>query len=113
MVMNGLKSSITGRAISMGIINAEAVDIRDYTLDRDRRVDDYPYGGGAGMLMEAQPVYDAYKAVIGMMKNVENIDYKNCRRPRVVYMTPKGKTFDQKMAQELAGEESLIPLRTL
>ena len=108
MVMNGLKSSITGRAISKGIINAEAVDIRDYTLDRDRRVDDYPYGGGAGMLMEAQPVYDAYKAVIGMMKNVENIDYKNCRRPRVVYMTPKGKTFDQKMAQELAGEESLI-----
>ena len=78
MVMNGLKSSITGRAISKGIINAEAVDIRDYTLDRDRRVDDYPYGGGAGMLMEAQPVYDAYKAVIGMMKNVENIDYKNC-----------------------------------
>lgn len=108
MVMNGLKSSITGRAISKGIINAEAVDIRDYTLDRDRRVDDYPYGGGAGMLMEAQPVYDAYKAVIGMIKNAENSDYKKCRRPRVVYMTPKGKTFDQKMAQELAGEESLI-----
>ena len=100
MVMGGLNSSITGRAISKGLINAKAIDIRDYTLDRDRRVDDYPYGGGAGMLMEAQPVYDAYQAVLGMTGN--------SRKPRVVYMTPKGKTFDQKMAEEFAHEESLI-----
>lgn len=98
MVMNGLGSSITGRAISKGIISVEAVDIRDYTKDRDRRVDDYTYGGGAGMLMEAQPVYDAYL----------NITEKLGKKPRVVYMTPKGHTFDQKTAEELADEESLI-----
>ena len=98
MVMNGLESSITGRAIDKGIISAEAVDIRDYTKDRDKRVDDYTYGGGAGMLMEAQPVYDAYLSITERLG----------KKPRVVYMTPKGRTFDQNIAEEFAGEDSLI-----
>ena len=62
MVMGGLNTSITGRAIDKGLISVEAVNIRDYTQDKHNKVDDYPYGGGAGMLMQAQPVYDAWKA---------------------------------------------------
>ena len=98
MVMNGIHSSITGRAMDRGILNIEAVDIRDYTLDRNRRVDDYTYGGGAGMLMEAQPVYDAYTDVLK----------RSGKTPRVVFTTPKGKVFDQKMAEEFAAEDAVI-----
>ena len=63
MVENGLQTSILGRAIQKGLIGIHAVNIRDYTQDKHNKVDDYPYGGGAGMLMQAQPVYDAWKAV--------------------------------------------------
>ena len=63
MVENGLKTSILGRAVDRGLIGVHAVNIRDYTADRHGRVDDYPYGGGAGMLMQAQPVYDAFCAL--------------------------------------------------
>ncbi|MCR4840348.1 MAG: tRNA (guanosine(37)-N1)-methyltransferase TrmD [Lachnospiraceae bacterium] len=93
-----LGSSIIGRAKSAGIIEINAVNIRDYTTDKHRQVDDYPYGGGAGMVMMAEPVYACYKAV------TEGIKVK----PRVLYMDPKGKTFDQNMAKELAKEEELV-----
>ncbi len=63
MVEGGLRESIIGRALSKGVISLETVNIRDYTTDKHKKVDDYPYGGGAGMLMQAQPVYDAWKAV--------------------------------------------------
>ena len=63
MVENGLQTSILGRAIQKGLIGIHAVNIRDYTQDKHNKVDDYPYGGGAGMLMQAQPVYDAWKAI--------------------------------------------------
>ena len=63
MVMNGLLTSITGRAVKQNKIAIEATNIRDYTLDKHAKVDDYPYGGGAGMLMQAQPVYDAYQSI--------------------------------------------------
>ena len=63
MIEQGAKNSILGRAIDNGIISLEAVNIRDYTEDKHRKVDDYPYGGGAGMLMQAQPVYDCWRAV--------------------------------------------------
>ena len=79
MVMNGLSTSITGRAIESGKLHIEAINIRDYTQDKHNHVDDYPYGGGAGMVMQAQPVYDAYMAL------VERIG----RRPWVIYMTPQ------------------------
>ena len=64
MVMQGLMTSITGRAVKQNKIGIEAVNIRDYTQDKHKKVDDYPYGGGAGMLMQAQPVYDAYRSCL-------------------------------------------------
>ena len=98
MVLNGLGTSITGRAMERGILNIEAVNIRDYTLDRHLHVDDAPYGGGAGMVMQPEPVYRAYEALR------ERIG----RKPRVLYMTPQGKVFSQEIARELAKEEDLV-----
>ena len=63
MVRDGLNTSIIGRASSKGLLSVEAVDIRDYAFNKHSSVDDYPYGGGAGMLMQAEPVYQAYEAV--------------------------------------------------
>ncbi|MBO5523749.1 MAG: tRNA (guanosine(37)-N1)-methyltransferase TrmD [Roseburia sp.] len=98
MVLQGLNTSIIGRAAEKGLLSIEAVNIRDYTLDKHKKVDDYPYGGGAGMLMQAQPVYDAWKSI------VDRIGY----RPRTIYLTPQGTTFTQPMAKEFAKEEDLI-----
>lgn len=100
MVMNGLNTSITGRAIEKGLLSIDAVNIRDYAYNKHNSVDDYPYGGGAGMLMQAEPVYQAYEAVAGKLE----------KKPRLVYLSPQGQTFDQKMAEELAREEELILL---
>lgn len=112
MVMQGLHTSILKRAVEKEYIYIEAVNIRDYTLDKHGKVDDYTYGGGAGMLMQAQPVYDAYKAVEERISvrnaapnNTDGIDKKT---PRVIYVTPQGKTFHQEMAQEFSKEEDLI-----
>ncbi len=96
MVLQGLNTSIIGRAVEKDIISIDAVNIRDYTLDKHGKVDDYPYGGGAGMLMQAQPVYDAWKAVSGGKKI------------RTVYVTPQGTHFSQKLAMDMAKEEELI-----
>lgn len=104
MVLQGLGASIIGRASEQGYIRIEAVNIRDYTLDKHGKVDDYTYGGGAGMLIQAQPVYDACTAV------QERIAASSGRRARVVYVTPQGQTFCQEMAKELAAEEDLILL---
>ena len=98
MVMQGLHTSILGRAVEKQHISIEAVNIRDYTTDKHGKVDDYTYGGGAGMLMQAQPVYDAW---LSIMQRIG-------KKARVIYVTPQGKTFHQEMAQELAGEEELI-----
>lgn len=106
MIMQGLSASITGRAMEAGIIGIEAVNIRDYTQNKHKKVDDYPYGGGAGMLMQAQPVYDAFLAVERSV-----LERKKAESPtgtRVIYLTPGGRTFNQNMAKELAGEEDLI-----
>ena len=102
MVENGLKTSITGKAIENGKISIEATNIRDFTEDKHKKVDDYPYGGGAGMLMQAQPVYDAYQHV------VSKIPEGNKRR--VVYVTPQGYPFTQRMAESLAKNDDLILL---
>lgn len=98
MVIQGLNASIIGRAKEKGILNIEAVNIRDYTKDRHQKVDDYPYGGGAGMVIQAQPVYDAFLAV------KERIGFP----PRTIYVTPQGKTFTQEMAKEFAKEDVLV-----
>ena len=102
MVMQGLNTSIIGRACEKGLLSINAVNIRDFTTDKHKKVDDYPYGGGAGMLMQAQPVYDAYLHVVNHMKTRQ--------RPRVVYVTPQGKVFNQAMAKEMAMEHDLILL---
>ncbi|MBE5905761.1 MAG: tRNA (guanosine(37)-N1)-methyltransferase TrmD [Lachnospiraceae bacterium] len=98
MVMDGLNTSIIGRAVKNEHLRIEAVNIRDYTMNKHGKVDDYPYGGGAGMVMQAQPIYDAYQSI------VERIGH----RPRTVYLTPKGSTFSQAKAREFALEEDLI-----
>ena len=98
MVMGGLNTSITGRAIDKGLISVEAVNIRDYSKDKHHHVDDAPYGGGAGMVMQPEPIYDAY----------EDLAARTGKRPRVIYLTPQGQVFNQKIAEELAKEEDLV-----
>lgn len=104
MVLQGLNTSIIGRAVEREYISINAVNIRDYTLDKHGKVDDYTYGGGAGMLMQAQPVYDACMAVQDKIAARNN----NVKKARVVYVTPQGRTFHQEMAKEFAKEEDLI-----
>lgn len=100
MIIDGLNTSITGRAIKNGCLSVEAVNIRDYANNKHMKVDDYPYGGGAGLVMQAAPVCAAYDSL------VQNIG----KKPRVVYMTPQGYTFNQKMAQDFAKEDDLVIL---
>lgn len=106
MVLDGLRTGIIGRAEGKGLISLEAVNIRDYTTNKHKKVDDYTYGGGAGMLMQAQPVYDCWKTIC------ENINKKKGSetKPRVVYVTPQGEIFHQKKAVALSKEEDLIIL---
>lgn len=101
MVKSALSGSILGRAAANGLISVETVNIRDYTEDKHKKADDYPYGGGAGLLMLAQPVVDAHRHV---MQNLGG------KQVRTVYLTPQGKPFCQRMAREFAKEEELILL---
>lgn len=122
MVMNGLNTSIIGRAAAKNLLSIETINIRDYAFNKHQSVDDYPYGGGAGMLMQAEPVYLAYKAVeekIVMRKQtnaetvkeeIKNSENSDKKKLRVVYLSPQGDTFTQKMAEELAQEEDLVLL---
>lgn len=100
MIMQGVSTSITGRAMEQGTISVEAVDIRNFTKNKHRKVDDYTYGGGAGMLMQAQPVYDAYTSVADKISTE--------RKKRVIYVTPQGTPFHQAMAEEFAKNDELI-----
>ena len=100
MIMDGLNTSITGRAIKAGVMSVKAYDIREYSNDKHLKVDDYPYGGGAGMVMRAAPVCDCYEDIV---KSIG-------KRPRVVYMTPQGYTFTQSMAEKFAKEDNLVIL---
>ena len=124
MVMDGLGTSITGRAMKKGTISVDAINIRDYAQNKHGQVDDYPYGGGAGMVMQPGPVYRAYEAVkeqieerkklqctvLDENETVEDTTADKGRRLRVVYMTPQGKVFNQEIARELAQEEDLVLL---
>lgn len=112
MVMHGLSESIIGRAMEKGIINIEAVNIRDYAFNKHNKVDDYIYGGGAGMLMQAEPVYLCYEAIRERIETRQRTQGEDTLRKkhRVVYLTPQGEIFTQKRAAELAKEEDLILL---
>ena len=98
MIEAGLHTSVTGRALKNGYIHLSAVNIRDYSKDKHKHVDDYPYGGGAGMVMQPEPIYLAYEDVT---QNME-------KKPRVVYVTPQGSVFNQSMAEEFSKEEDLM-----
>lgn len=98
MIWNGLHTSIIGRAVDRGILSLEALDIRDYADNAYGKVDDYPYGGGAGMVMQAEPIFRAYQAVVSRLGE----------KPRVLHMTPQGQVFTQRLAMELAQEEALV-----
>ncbi|MGN0161210.1 MAG: tRNA (guanosine(37)-N1)-methyltransferase TrmD [Lachnospiraceae bacterium] len=103
MIMNGMSHSITGRAMEKGLISVDAVNIRDFSQNKHMKVDDYPYGGGAGLVMQAEPVFLAYQSIIEKIQTDST-----SKKPRVLFMTPCGHTFNQRMAEELAQEEELI-----
>ena len=100
MLESVLGDSIIGRARENGIIELNFIDIRDYTENKHRKVDDYPYSGGGGMLMNPQPVYDAYMSVAA------KLDYK----PLTIYMSPQGKVFNQGIAKGLSDKKHIILL---
>lgn len=96
-----LSESVVGRGRKEGFIDIRCHNIRDYTLNKHRRVDDKPYGGGTGMVMQAQPVYDCICAIKTQV---------GAERTRLVYLSPQGRTLDQDLVKELAAEEHLILL---
>lgn len=100
MIYNGLNHSIIKKAIENNIINIKCINIRDFSNNKHNQVDDYAYGGGAGMVMKPEPVYNSYLSIKDKVKE----------GTKVLYMTPQGKTFNQKMAQDLSKEEDLIIL---
>ena len=100
MIEGVLNTSILGRAKNAGCISFEAINIRDYTLDKHKKVDDYPYGGSAGMVMQAQPIFDAYQAVCE----------KAGHHVKCIYLTPQGQLFTQPAAKTLALEEDICLL---
>ncbi len=104
MIESSMNSSITGRALENNLITLDVYNIRDYSLDKHKKVDDYTYGGGAGMLMFPQPIYDCYKAIEARITGSD----EGGKKPRVIYLSPKGRIFNQAMAKELSLEEELV-----
>lgn len=112
MILQGLNTSITGRAMDKGLISVNTVNIRDFSDDKHKRVDDYPYGGGAGMVMQAEPIFKAYGYLANHIKlskeDTHTLSKDTYHKPRVIYVTPQGSIFNQSMAQEFAQEEDLV-----
>lgn len=109
MIMQGLNTSIIGRAIEKGLISLNTVNIRDFSEDKHKRVDDYPYGGGAGMVIKAEPVYKAYEHLLEQIRSSKP-DSDKPVKPRLIYATPQGRVFNQSMAREFAQLDDLIIL---
>ena len=121
MIEQAMNTSIMGRAMADGLISLQVMNIRDYTLNKHGKVDDYPYGGGAGMLMQAEPVYQCYDALARQIterkakateEKLASGEKKEMsgeqKRTRVIYLSPQGKTFNQSMAEKFAQEEDLV-----
>lgn len=100
MVRGVLSESIIGRAQNAGLIEIDYHNIRDFSKDKHRKTDDTPYGGGVGMVMTCQPIYDCYKNI------VDRIPEEN--KKRVIYMSPKGRIFSHQVANELSQYDNLI-----
>lgn len=101
MIESAMNTSIIGRAVGNGIIKLDTVNLKEFSQNSYGSVDDYTYGGGAGMLMQCEPVFQAYQAAMAKVENSK-------RPPRVVYTTPQGKVFDEKTAADLAQEDDVI-----
>ena len=95
-----VKESILGRALDNNLIELNLINFREFSTDKSKHVDDTPYGGGAGMVIKPEPVYDAYKSIVDGLVN----------KPKVIYLSPKGKVFNQQIARDLAKENHLILL---
>lgn len=110
MIETALKTSITGRAIEQGLLGLFPVNIRDFSENKHKKVDDYPYGGGAGMVMQPQPVYLAYESVVKQIaqRQGQKAGISQEKRTRCIYLTPQGKVFNQQTAVQMAQEENLI-----
>lgn len=112
MILEGCNNSILKRAAEKKLITIDAINIRDFTMDKHGKVDDYVYGGGAGMLMQAQPVFDAWKHALEIQSHEMDPCKKeadiNAKGIRTIYLTPQGRKFDQELAKELAREDRLI-----
>lgn len=102
MVEQAMGHSITGRAQKNGYLHLDVTDIRDFSQNKFHKVDDYPYGGGAGMVMEAEPVFLSYEKVR------KEVEAQGRKKPKVLFMSPQGRTFSQSMAEEFAKEEDII-----
>ncbi|SCI75433.1 tRNA (guanine-N(1)-)-methyltransferase [uncultured Clostridium sp.] len=96
-----MSESIMKRAVEKGIIEVNIYNIRDFSTNKHKKVDDYPFGGGAGMVMTPQPIYDTYKHIV---------DKFNIKEPRVIYLTPKGKVHSQNIASEMSTFKDVILL---
>ena len=103
-----LNESIIGRAKEKGLINVNLINIRDFSKNKHKKVDDTPYGGGAGMVIQPDVVYDAYKSVI-KNNDKSGLDEKS-KKTKVIYMSPQGKKLDQQKVEELSKQEHLILL---
>jgi tRNA (guanine37-N1)-methyltransferase len=99
MIEQGMNTSILGRAMENDYIHLNVINIRDFSENKHLKVDDYPYGGGAGMVMQAAPIYKAYESIKDNMSS---------KAARVIYLTPQGRVFNQTIANELALEEDLV-----
>lgn len=99
-MFDAVKTSIVGRAMNNNLIELNLVNFREFSTDKQKHVDDCPYGGGAGMVIKPEPVYDAYQSI------VKDLDYK----PKVIYMSPQGKVLTQQIARDLSKESHLILL---
>lgn len=99
-MFDAVKTSIVGRAVNNNLIELNLINFREFSTDKQKHVDDCPYGGGAGMVIKPEPVYDAYQSI------VKDLDYK----PKVIYMSPQGKVLTQQIARDLSKENHLILL---
>lgn len=99
MIINGLNHSIIKRALDNNLITINCINIRNYSINKHKKVDDYPYGGGTGLILSPQPIYDAFKSIKGLDKNTT-----------VCYLTPKGRPFTQKIAKEYSKQKNIVLL---